>query len=122
MKTSLDYETTREYSFPIVATDGGGLTTQATVIIHVTDVNDHEPRFDKNPYTESMDENLDAGHVVGKVTATDKDSGQRGSVTYSIVGGNNRNAFTINADGEFVCILQFSLKIDDGPLLVLQRC
>ncbi|XP_028398312.1 protocadherin Fat 4-like [Dendronephthya gigantea] len=105
-KISLDFETKTFYIFTVIATDGGGLTQPAIVTIHVTDVNDHEPRFDKNPYIESMDENLDAGHVVGKVNATDEDSGQRGSVTYLIIDGNHGNAFSINADGEVTSLVR----------------
>lgn len=98
-KTSLDYETTPAYTFTIVAKDGGDLTTSATVKIDVTDVNDHVPRFERNPYTASLKENLNGDNLVDRVSASDGDSGQRGSVTYSIIGGNVGNAFTINADG-----------------------
>jgi hypothetical protein len=101
VKTSLDYETKKEYSFKIVAKDGGNETTTAEVTIYVTDVNDNEPRFEKNPYTESFAENLNTGHIVGTVKANDDDSGQLGSVTYSIIGGNIGNPFTINAEGAF---------------------
>ena len=99
MKTALDYETKKEYSFKVVAKDGGNATAEAPVIIYVTDVNDHEPRFDKNPYVESVDENLNPNRVINTVIARDRDSGQRGSVTYSIIDGNVGNAFTINAQG-----------------------
>ena len=102
MKTSLDYETTPAYTFIIVAKDGGNLTTTATVRIDVTDVNDNVPRFDRNPYTGSLKENLIGNNLVGTVTARDADSGQRGSVTYSIIGGNVGNAFTINAEGDYL--------------------
>lgn len=101
MKTSLDYETTPTYTFTIAATDGGNLTTTAMVRIYVTDVNDHVPRFDSNPYTGSLKENLIGDKLVGTVTARDDDSGQRGSVTYSIIDGNVGNAFTINAEGDY---------------------
>jgi hypothetical protein len=101
VKTSLDYETTKDYTFTIVAKDGGNQATSASVTIYVTDVNDHAPRFDQNPYTESLAENLNSDHLVGTVKASDDDSGQRGSVTYSIIGGNIGGAFTINAQGEF---------------------
>ena len=99
MKTSLDYERKKEYSFKVVAKDGGNATAEATVTIYVTDVNDHEPRFDKNPYIGSVKENLNTNHLVDTVRATDADSGQLGSVTYSIIAGNIGNAFTINAQG-----------------------
>lgn len=100
MKTSLDYESEEDYTFIVVAKDGGNQNTTASVTINVGDVNDHDPRFDRNPYILNITENLNVGHLVGKITARDEDSGQLGSVTYSIVDGNIGNAFTINADGE----------------------
>ena len=95
----MDYEKRNSYIFTIVATDGGGKSASANVSVFVTDVNDNKPVFEKYPYTRSLLENLKDDYVVGKVIATDADSGQRGSVTYSIVQGNIGNPFTINADG-----------------------
>ena len=100
--TPLDYEKVNSYTITVVATDGGGLKTSTNVSISVTDVNDNAPRFDRNPYTGSVSENLDSNHVVGTVIAHDADSGQFQSLTYSIVGGNVGNAFTINANGRFL--------------------
>jgi hypothetical protein len=101
VRTSLDYETKTDYSFKVIAKDGGNATAEASVTVYVTDVNDHEPRFDQNPYVGFVDENLNTDHVVNTVHATDADSGELGSVTYSIIAGNIGNSFTINANGTF---------------------
>ena len=42
VKTSLDYEAKKKYSFKVLAKDGDNATAEAPVIIYVTDVNEHE--------------------------------------------------------------------------------
>ena len=120
VKTSLDYETKKQYDFKVVAKDGGNATAEAPVTIYVTDVNDHEPRFDKNPYVESVDENLPPNHVINTVNARDEDSGQRGSVTYSIIDGNIGNAFTINAQGQVIALISFDRETREFYNLTIQ--
>ena len=126
MKKKLDYEATKFYSFIIGASDGGGRSTKAGVKITVEDYNDNKPVFDENSYTPSVAENVNIGHTVDTVKATDEDSGPRGSVTYSITGGNVGNAFTISASGRFfvrrrVASLNRLFTIVYGPLLNVDR-
>ena len=47
MKSSLDYETLRNFSFTLIVTDGGlpALNDSATVYVTVTDSNDNSPYF-----------------------------------------------------------------------------
>ena len=120
VKTSLDYETKEEYSFKVVAKDGGNATAEAPVTVYVTDVNDHEPLFDKNPYVEFVDENLPPNRVINTVNARDEDSGQRGSVTYSIIDGNIGNAFTINAQGQVIALISFDRETREFYNLTIQ--
>ena len=100
LKKALDYESSnKDYTFDVAATDGGGKESTGKVKIFVTDVNDNEPEFQNQPYRENVAENVNVGHVVGTVLATDKDSGPRGRVSYSITAG-GENAFRINAAGK----------------------
>ncbi|XP_046576128.1 protocadherin beta-2-like [Haliotis rubra] len=46
----LDYETRYFYQFAIVATDGGGLSSEAQLFVIVTDVQDRPPYFTGGPY------------------------------------------------------------------------
>lgn len=103
----LDYETKRDYTFNVAATDGGGRETTAAVKIFVEDVNDNDPNFEKNQYSGSVAENVKVGHVVGVVKATDADSGPRGRVLYAITAGNIGNAFRINAAGRLTIVVVF---------------
>ena len=100
LKKALDYETKQAYTFTVKAEDGGNKETSATVDILVEDVNDNTPIFQNSPYTEDVAENVIVGFTVGRVEATDADSGPRGRVSYSILSGNTKNAFRINAAGK----------------------
>ena len=45
------------------------------VIVTVLDDNDHEPVFTRSNYDFRVAENVDTGHLVGTLTASDKDEG-----------------------------------------------
>lgn len=72
----------------IYAEDGGIPEKKrgyCTVVIKIIDVNDWPPVFD--PVTEfSVNENAPVGFTVGKITATDRDTGDNAFVLYSLTG------------------------------------
>lgn len=89
---TLDYETKNEYRVKVVVTDNGSdkgfenLSGEATVVIHVTDV-DEKPGFDdKNPVF-AVFENSKASTDVGTVSATDDDCKDNtcATLTYTLV-------------------------------------
>lgn len=56
-----------------------------TVVIKITDVNDWPPVFD--PVTEfNVHENVPVGFLVGKITATDRDTGDNAFILYNLTG------------------------------------
>lgn len=58
----------------------------ATIVIRVTDVNDHAPEFRPGScYPLAIPENSDLS-IVHRVVATDLDEGPNGDITYSITG------------------------------------
>lgn len=58
----------------------------ATIVIKITDVNDHAPEFRPGScYPLSVPENSDLA-VIHTVVATDLDEGANGEIIYSIVG------------------------------------
>ncbi|CAG9579684.1 unnamed protein product [Danaus chrysippus] len=67
----------------IRAEDPGRLTTTATVNIKVTDINDNNPKLDKDSYLFKIKEGV-ANAEVGQVHATDLDEGVNAMITYSI--------------------------------------
>ena len=74
-------------SFSAYVKDSGypSLYDTATVVIDVLDVNDHSPEFRDPVYRVEVAENTKMT-VVQTVIATDKDSGENGQVSYSIIG------------------------------------
>ncbi|XP_055921654.1 protein dachsous [Eupeodes corollae] len=68
----------------------------ATIVIKITDVNDHAPEFHPDScYRMSVPENSDLA-VIHTVVATDLDEGANGEIVYSIIGGNLGNKFSID--------------------------
>lgn len=112
----MDYERTQKYTFTVVATDGGGKEATENVEIFVEDVNDNTPAFQGTPYSANVAENAIIGHEVGRVEATDADSGPRGRISYSIDSGAN-NAFRINAAGKLTACLA-ALNVSTGIILM----
>ena len=102
---------TKEYSFTVTATDGGGRKTETNIQITVEDVNDNKPIFQNAPYNASVFENANIGHVIGTVIATDLDTGPRGRVSYSIASGNTGNAFRISAVGKCMYIVVWFVSV-----------
>ena len=91
-----DYESgTTSYELTVRASDGG-LHSDVTVTVNVTDVAE-APEFAEASYAFSLAENADGGTdrvSLGAVTATDPDND---TVAYSIEGGNESGSFEIDA-------------------------
>ena len=89
----LDHEGTPTYSLTVVAADSrdsGSLSTQSTVTISVSDVNEG-PVF--NSATRVVEENVARGTNVGApITASDPEGA---ALTYSIIGGDPNSFFAI---------------------------
>jgi len=83
---TLDYETSPGYSLTVRAYDGGtpSLYGDQNVTVLVVDVNDNSPVFTAPRYTAQVAENIQQGTSVVQVSATDKDSGVNGMVTYTL--------------------------------------
>ncbi|XP_046896500.1 protocadherin Fat 4 [Hypomesus transpacificus] len=104
IKESLDYESKKEYSLTIHATDSGvpSLSGRAEAIIKLLDVNDNDPvvKFRYFPTTSkfaSVDENAQIGTVVALLTVSDSDSPTaNGNISVSILGGNEQRHFEVH--------------------------
>lgn len=92
----LDRETVPFYDFEIRADDGSTTPKFATVHVEILDVNDNEPIFGP-VFNFKMVEGSQTNSFVGKVTATDKDSGANGEIEYGIVSSELASFFTIDA-------------------------
>lgn len=85
------------YDLTVAATDNGtpSETATARVVVQVLDANDNDPRFAKETYEFTVEENLRRGAVVGTVFATDADLDTNAVVKYNLIPGNT--SFHINS-------------------------
>lgn len=95
----LDREEIGKYNLTLVATDKGSpqRTATAYLIIHVNDVNDHEPVFEKSEYSAILSELAPPGTFVASIIATDEDTGVNAQIYYDFVSGNNKQWFMIDS-------------------------
>ncbi len=109
---SLNYEFINVFELVIRVQDNGpgNLYSQAVVTINLTDVNE-TPEISNQAFY--VIENSPNGTLVGVVLADDPDNGQQ--LTYSIIGGNTDNAFSLNTTtGELIIsnssVVNFSIN------------
>ncbi|KAG8453727.1 hypothetical protein GDO86_000378 [Hymenochirus boettgeri] len=103
---SLDYEYFQECNLEVRATDNGipPLSSDATVHIRVTDLNDNSPLFTQQIYEAKISELTRPGHFVTCVKATDADSLDSEKLEYSILYGNDDMNFIINSESGIITV------------------
>lgn len=79
----------------VLATDGGGKTATARVVLQIQDQNDNDPVFWPKVYDAIVGEDATPGTPVLTVTAADRDENPR--LQYSLVGGNVRGRFSVSS-------------------------
>ncbi|XP_050430558.1 cadherin-87A [Adelges cooleyi] len=107
-KERLDFENIETISVTLFAYDTGHpqLSSSATIIINVINVNDNNPVFNQTEYKAEIEENSPVGTFVTKVLATDTDKLIFGLIHYSIIG--NNNGFSIDQDTGVVKVINSS--------------
>ena len=110
--SSLDRESVSEYTFNVVATDGGHPSRNSTaqVIVTVQDVNDNFPVIDLVYLNDSLPEDTAIGTVVARFNVTDADIGPNSLTTLTLSGQSSH--FEVDQDG--VVRLHTSLDFDTG--------
>uniref|UniRef100_A0A7M5XET6 Cadherin domain-containing protein n=2 Tax=Clytia hemisphaerica TaxID=252671 RepID=A0A7M5XET6_9CNID len=112
LRKSLDREQNDLYVFTVIAfTTFHGEQDKATVLIKVSDANDHFPIPINREYERTIDieENLPVGSSVLTISTSDEDLGENQEVQFTIKSGNTGNMFEIsNNDG----ILRVKLPLD----------
>ncbi|OCT88385.1 hypothetical protein XELAEV_18017015mg [Xenopus laevis] len=85
----LDREKSPSYNITVTATDSGipPLSTQKTLYVEVSDVNDNPPTFEESSYSIYITENNAPGVSLISVKATDPDSNENSFVSYSLLRG-----------------------------------
>ncbi|XP_059202762.1 protocadherin beta-15-like [Centropristis striata] len=83
----IDYEEGSKYEVFVEAKDGYGLSSEAKVIIDITDVNDNAPLIYVKSLTNLIPENVSPGTEVGIINVQDRDSETNRQVRCSIQQG-----------------------------------
>ncbi|XP_008303579.1 protocadherin-10-like [Stegastes partitus] len=85
-KSLLDREEKSFYGLTVVAKDTGepSLSSEKTIAVVVSDVNDNRPQFSLSPYTFYITENNDLAAPLFSVRASDPDDGDNAHIVYHI--------------------------------------
>ncbi|XP_028976981.2 protocadherin beta-16-like [Esox lucius] len=128
----LDREIMSEYNITITATDDGSpqRSTNKTLTLRISDVNDNAPLFEKNSYTAYLMENNSPGVSIFSLTASDKDTGNNARISY-LIDDSHKNGLSVSSyvsvnsesgvihavrafDFEQIKQFQFCIKAQDG--------
>ncbi|XP_021006562.1 protocadherin-3 [Mus caroli] len=109
----LDRERRAEYNITITVSDLGTprLTTQHTITVQVSDINDNAPTFTQTSYTLFVQENNSPALHIGTISATDSDSGSNAHITYSLLPPQN---------SQLALASLVSINSDNGQLFALR--
>ncbi|XP_060233365.1 protocadherin beta-4-like [Meriones unguiculatus] len=112
-ESPLDRENRAEYNITITVSDMGSprLTTQHTITVQVSDINDNAPAFTQSSYTLSVRENNSPALHIGTIRATDSDSGSNAHITYSLLPPH---------DPQLALASLISINRDNGQLFALR--
>ncbi|XP_077122351.1 protocadherin gamma-C5-like isoform X31 [Ranitomeya variabilis] len=129
---SLDREKLSQYTITLTASDLGSpsLSSQITISLNISDVNDNPPAFLHNVYNAFIPENNEAGRLLCSVSAVDPDEGANANLIYSIaeshIHGSLASSFVyINSDSaniyaqrsfdyEQFQVLQITARVEDS--------
>ncbi|XP_040904726.1 protocadherin alpha-3-like [Toxotes jaculatrix] len=117
-KSPLDRERQSHYDLTITAKDAGQppLSSEKTISVVVSDVNDNSPEFSLSPYTFYVTEGNNPGASVFSVKASDADENENARISYHILrGGSEDNKLTsflnINSEnGDIVALKSFDFE------------
>ena len=87
----LDREIESFFSFLVTARDRGtpSLSSQASVSVRVTDVNDNQPQFSQSSYSVQLVETTPVGTTILEIAASDEDSGSNALLVFSLLPSNS---------------------------------
>ncbi|KAM9301847.1 cadherin-5 [Gastrophryne carolinensis] len=119
--SDLDREAQASYEIIVQAKDmpglSGGFSSTATVIIHLSDINDNFPTFTEGKFTFNVPEDRRVGEVVGKITVEDIDEPQNRKTKYSFLKERFQEWFEIKANpqtNEGIIILKKPLNYESN--------
>ena len=92
----LDFETTEDYTFTVVASDDSGNSDQQTVSVSVNNLDEVAPTITSGDSADSIDENSGSGQVIYTAIADDS-ADISGGVTF-MLSDDSDSALSIDAD------------------------
>lgn len=116
----IDREKKAEYTFLAVATDSGVPARSSTALVRiiVLDLNDNAPEFQQPSFNCYITDQARRGQLVTKVMAIDADYSDIGKLAYSIIGGNEKQAFTMEPISGIITVSDHR-KPDFSPAYIL---
>ena len=121
--SAFDFEgSVTSYTFTVLAEDQGVpmRNATATVLVTVTDTNDHPPEFSRNVYYGKVPENYAIGTIILQVNATDIDTGFGGVVRFGLGVGNGSEYFGIDEEtGVLHTVLHVDHEITPNVTLIV---
>uniref|UniRef100_A0A663N376 Protocadherin gamma-C3 n=1 Tax=Athene cunicularia TaxID=194338 RepID=A0A663N376_ATHCN len=108
---ALDRERTAEYNITITATDWGmmRLSSQESIFVQISDVNDNPPEFTQEVYTMLVTENNSPMLRIGSVNATDADAGKNARISYALLRQEEQapcSCISVNSENGHVFVLR----------------
>uniref|UniRef100_UPI00398F33C5 protocadherin gamma-C5-like isoform X1 n=1 Tax=Pristiophorus japonicus TaxID=55135 RepID=UPI00398F33C5 len=90
IRDMLDREGAADYAVAVTCKDQGSppLSTNKTMIVHISDINDNAPSFMQSSHTVYVTENNSPGNSIGSVKALDPDTEQNSKISYGILESN----------------------------------
>ncbi|KAM7417672.1 hypothetical protein PAMA_017359 [Pampus argenteus] len=112
-KSPLDREKQSHFDLTIIAKDAGQppLSSEKTISVVVSDVNDNSPEFSVSPYTFYVTEANEPGTSVFSVKAFDRDENENAHISYHIL----RDTSTDNKLTSFL-----NINSDNGDIMALK--
>ncbi|TMW54235.1 hypothetical protein DOY81_000658 [Sarcophaga bullata] len=128
-KTHIDCETEPVPQLTVLAHDNGypPLSSSATVLVTIHDVNDNEPIFEQSYYNVTVAENEAKGRCILKVSANDPDCGVNAMVNYTMgaVGIKTFTEFEVRSATGEICVngdLDYEKKqVYEFPVIATDR-
>ncbi|KAG9491170.1 hypothetical protein GDO78_006506 [Eleutherodactylus coqui] len=116
----LDREKKASYHMIAKATDGGGLSCQADIILYLDDINDNGPVFSMDHYSVTVFDNTTLKTPVAVVLARDPDEGFNSEVRYSLK--NSANGLFMVDENTGVVYLEKPLENMEDQVIELTTC
>ena len=110
----LDAETDpRSFSFSVYALDSYGLQSKpVTITIHIENINDNDPRFERRSFDVQVNDSIPAGSTILKAVAYDDDIGVYGELTFSL--STSEFPFIVNfTDGTVTTTRPFNIETEE---------